>query len=49
MTNKKDVFMNPDEEKNPFKSLKLVQKLALLLLVITIITFYVLSIQYIIQ
>ncbi|SDX99915.1 hypothetical protein SAMN05444338_12114 [Flavobacterium degerlachei] len=41
--------MNPDEEKNPFKSLKLVQKIALLLLVITIITFYVLSIQYIMQ
>jgi hypothetical protein len=41
--------MNTNEEKNPFKSLRLVQKLALILLVITIITFYVLSIRFIIQ
>ncbi|MFQ3173295.1 MAG: hypothetical protein ACI9WT_002281 [Flavobacterium sp.] len=47
--NTKKINMDTAEVKPPFTSLRLVKRIAVLLLVITIITFYALSIQFIIQ
>jgi len=41
--------MNPDENKSPSKNLRLLQKIGVLLLAILIFTFYILSINFIIQ
>lgn len=46
---KKNVVMTSREDINLFKSLGMRQKIAVILLIILIITFYVLSIQLIIQ
>ena len=45
----KSLLMNPNENNNPFSGLTKLKKAGILLLLVLIITFYVLSIQFLLQ